>query len=386
MAAAAERRSLSTKPLPKLELAFSYLAAFGIGLVPYALLIKSLPIALGLAVIAVFTFVVATWSRREFAGETPSVQELAFAMLGRCAAGATVGIIGIGIFYGVRGIRSLLALGAGGGPDLWSLYSSAVIVALFVAAAISNDVVDIMNALYPDRPGQRSPFFPLSTQTRQLGWSLVAAAVGVAVVAATTYFEGYAGYFVAAVILLNFTLVFIGAEYLEPKTLDSVRGASDSAIAAIKPLLEAAGYSVIPRPRTGNAEADSVISILDFLAIRRESAIAGRVSAGAQQSDQVLRHEAASLEPAVWMLEDQLRKQQSAKISLKPILLVLGGDAKTSDDARLSDTPAARSFQIVRGPSEAELMKMIASEDQRPLKTTAARLFGSSASPATGAA
>jgi hypothetical protein len=360
------------------------MAAFGIGLIPYALLIRSLPVWVGLLLIVAVTFAVANRSRSAFEGESPSRREIAFAMLGRCTYGATTGIVGIGIFYSVTWIRSLFALDPNAGPDPWAVYASAALVTFFVIAIISSDVRDITNVLYPDRPGQRSPFFPLSKQPSLaqwlgwggLGWGALAIAIITAAVVAAATTESLAGYFVLAVLLLDLALIVVGADYVEAKTLDSMPGTSDSAIAAIKVLLEAADYSVIPRPRTGDAEADSVISILDFLAIQRDRAIAGRVSLWSEQSDKELRHEAASFEPAVWVLEDQLRQQQSVKIKLKPVLLVLGGDANSPDDSESSAATAGKSVRIIRGPSEAELTRMIAAGEIEGLKSTAERLFG----------
>jgi hypothetical protein len=147
----------------------------------------------------------------------------------------------------------------------------------------------------------------------------------------------------------------------------------------VKALLEAIGYRVISRPRTGNDDADSVISTLDFLAIRSDRAMAGRVVARVDRENSEFRYEAASLEPAVWVLQDQLQQQQSVKIRLNPVLLVLGNDRKdVVDDSSLASS-AGKSVRIIRAPSETELAAMINSEDKALLKQAAERLFETTA-------
>jgi hypothetical protein len=377
MAVTAERRNLKTQPLPKLQLGLYYVAAFAIGLVPYALLIRSFAVWLGLLAILAITFAVASWSREGYGGESPSLAEIAFAMLGRGAAGAIVGLFGIGAYYGVGAGLSLFGVGDGK-ADAWGFYSSFGLTVLFTLAAAAGDIPDVVHALYPDRPGQRSPYFPLSTQASGM-WRLAASALAfagfAAAVAATVYFEALGQYFVIAVITLNVAFSGVGATYLEAKTLDAAHGTPESAITVIKALLEAAGYRVIPRPRTGNEEADSVISVLDFLAIRPDDAIAGRVRARADQADRDVRYEAASLEPAVWVLEDQLRRQQSAKIRLRPVLLVLGGARNIALDESEQSSSAGKAVKIVHAPSEEELAAMIKAGDKGALKSAAERLF-----------
>jgi hypothetical protein len=382
MAETAQRRSLRTQPIPRLQLGLLYVAAFGTGLVPYALLIRSWPVWLGLVLVTSIAFVVWGSSRKEHAGQVPGPLEVAPSMLGRCAASAMIGLFGIGVLYGFDWLRSGHASGSGVGSDFLAVIASAVFVGLLVIAIMSNDVRDTINTLYPDRPGQRSPYFPLAVQpaaARRLGlrilW-ILAAAGAVCVVGAT---EAFAWYFALAVLLFNLVMVIVGADYLEAKTVDSVYATPESAIEAVKVLLEAIGYRVIPRPRTGNDDADSVISILDFLAIRSDRAMAGRVMARADREDIDIRYEAASLEPAVWVLQDQLRQQQSFRIRINPVLLLLGSrGADATDDSSLS-LSVGRSVKIIRTPSESELTRMIFSGDKNLLKQTAEALFDTTA-------
>ena len=122
---------------------------------------------------------------------------------------------------------------------------------------------------------------------------------------------------------------------------------------AVRRLLEAYGWGVIGGPLTGNEEADTVISILDFLAIRSDGGLAGRVRtiAGDKASD--ARSEVSSLEPAVWVLQDQLGKKDHTRIRLTPVLIVMdGGATKSGDEA----TDTAR--KIIHTPAESELAGM----------------------------
>ena len=53
---------------------------------------------------------------------------------------------------------------------------------------------------------------------------------------------------------------------------------SETAAVKIKELMAAAGYQVIIYPKTGDKEADPLIALLDFFAIRPDQALAGRVT------------------------------------------------------------------------------------------------------------
>src|ERR1700682_2866011 len=90
--------------------------------------------------------------------------KMAPSMLGRCTASATIGLFGIGLYYAVNWLRSLFSASPGLGPDFWTVSVSAVFVMLFMIAITSDDVRDTINTLYPNRPGQRSPYFALAVQ------------------------------------------------------------------------------------------------------------------------------------------------------------------------------------------------------------------------------
>ena len=387
MTATDGRRSLKTRPLPKLQIGLLYVGSFALGLVPYALLIKSTPVWLCLLVIIALTFAGVNRSRTDYSGETPSPLEIAFGMLGWCAAGGTIGLFGIGIFYAVGGLRSLFTAGADTGLDPWAVYGSAGFVGLFAGAYASNDSREIVNFLYPNRPGQRSPFYPLSTQTstrRAFGVRILVIAGAVAVVWIVGSFEALASHFTLAVMVSNLALVGAGADYLDAKTLDSAHGTRESAISAVKTLLETAGYRMIPRPRTGNEETDSVISILDFVAVRSDHAMAGRVRSGAEIGNGDVRYEAAALEPAVWVLQDQLKQQQDINLHLTPVLLLLGEDANRPEDNSPTPSKVGRSARIIRAPDADRLAAMIGASDKTQLQSTANQLFSPASVSAWG--
>jgi hypothetical protein len=374
--------------LPKLQIGFLYVGSFGLGLVPYALLIKSTPVWLVLLAIIAMVFAGVNRSRNDYSGEPPSLLEIAFGMLGWCAAGGTMGLFGVVIFYAVSGLRSLFTAGADTGLDPWAVYGSAGFVGLFAGAYASNDSREIINFLYPNRPGQRSPFFPLSTQTsarQTLGVRILVIAGAAAAVWIIGSFEALSSYFVLTVLLAGVAMVGAGADYLDAKTLDSAHGTPESAISAVKTLLETAGYRMIPRPRTGDEETDSVISILDFVAVRSDHAMAGRVRSGAEIGNSDVRYEAAALEPAVWVLQDQLKQQQDINIHLTPVLLLLGDDANRSGDNSPTASKVGRSARIIRAPAADRLAAMIGATDKTQLQSTANQLFSPASVSAWGA-
>src|SRR5207302_663497 len=147
-----------------------------------------------------------------------------------------------------------------------------------------------------------------TSATRTLGVRILVIVGGAAAVWIVGSFEDLASYHVLTVLLFNVALVGVGSDYLDAKTLDAAHGTPESAISAVKTLLETAGYRMIPRPRTGNEETDSVISVLDFVAVRSDHAMAGRVRSVTETGTGDVRYEAAALEPAVWVLQDQLKQ------------------------------------------------------------------------------
>jgi hypothetical protein len=394
MAEAISRRNLRPLLGSKALVALLYAAASGAGFLPYAILVRSTWIWIICVGVVVIIFILSTRSRDAYAGESPSYLEIAISMLGRCAAGASFGLFGIIVDYLVAALLSLLV--ASDTAAWWSFYVSAVTVIFFAVAITAGDAADVLGALYPDRPGQRSPYFPIANEAAgqwRIFMRLAAPILGFAATLIVMSVAVLAPYSTEALVGWTFLMMVAGGGYLEVKTIDSEHGTPRSTIADVTALLEAAKYKVIASPRTGDADADSVISILDFLALRPKDSIAGRIRAQTSRPGGDPRHEAGMLEPAVWVLEDQLWKQGQTRIKLKPTLLVLGDTAEISSNAEISPntetltsntevsaTRTRKSVRIVRGPSEADLAALVAAEDKEPLKALAERLFGATSS------
>ena len=383
MAATDARRGPRTRPIAKLQAGLFYVAAFGLGIVPYAVLLRS-PLAwLTYLVLLAAVFFPAASSRQDYSGEEPSARELTLAMLGRCSFGAIMAGLGISNFYLLSVIHWLLSTipwlsdsWSSASHSPWVVYGSAASTALLAGVVAMVDVGDTLNALYPSRPGQRSPFFAPSlkaTAGRELAIRMLVTVSVVVLLAIDLATDMARPGSDVLVIVCDLALIGTGADYLNTKTLDSEQRAPELAVNAVRRLLEAAGYQVIPRPLTGNEEADTVISILDFLAIRPDGGLAGRVRTIAMNKASDARSEVSSLEPAVWVLQDQLEKKDHTRIRLTPVLIVMGGDATGSGDEA---TETAR--KIIHTPAESELAGMT---DEAEWIRMAERLFP--ASPAT---
>jgi hypothetical protein len=381
MAEALSRRNARMLLAPKALVASFYAASYGIGLLPYAMIVRSGWAWFILVAIAAITFLFATRSREVYSGESPSFFELTMPMLGRCAGAATIGMFGLGANYLVSTILGVFV--ADVTAAAWGFYVSMAVAIFFVVALTGGDAWAVLGALYPDRPGQRSPYFPLANEVAdQLLLFLRVAGIAVGFAAtviaySVPIFEPYATFVLLA---WSVGMIVIGGDYLEVKTIDSEHGTLPATIVQVTALLEAAQYKVIANPRTGDADADSVISVLDFLALRPRNSMAGRIRAQTSRpGGGDVHHEAAMLEPAVWVLQDQLRKQGQTKVKLRPTLIVLGDVQGTADPAQSTTTTSAgTSVRIIQGPSEAQLAELVSSDDKGPLKAMAEKLFGSS--------
>jgi hypothetical protein len=380
MAEALSRRNARLLVAPKALVASLFAVSYGIGLLPYAMTVQLRWAWLILIASVAITFIIATRSRQSYSGESPSYLELTIAMLGRCAGGAVIALFGLGANYIVSKILGMFV--AHVTAAAWGFYVSMTVV-IFFAVSFTSDAWEVLVALYPARPGQRSPYFPLANEAADrlfLFLRVAGIVVGFAAAVIANSVPLLEPYARLVLLAWAFAMVVIGADYLDVKTIDSEQGTPPSTVAQVTTLLEAAQYKVIANPRTGDADADSVISILDFLALRRTNSMAGRIRAKTSRpGGGDVRHEAAMLEPAVWVLEDQLRKQGQTKVKLRPTLIVLGDVQEAAAEAQsTTTTSASKSVRIIQAPSEAKLAELISSDDKGPLKAMAEKLFGSS--------
>ncbi|MBV9829713.1 MAG: hypothetical protein JO001_29180 [Alphaproteobacteria bacterium] len=374
MPEAVERQGAGDRPVPKLGLGLAYCCSMAAGLLPYWLLIHSPSFFLfGLCLEVVF-FTIGTWTRKRYAGDPPIWNEIALAILGRVAAGGVIAMFGIILYAVVAAIRSWFAPPVSAGLDPWVLYISLGLVAFLILVMSGVDGRDVAAALYPERAGQRSSWFAAATEGRArlvlsrrfgTGLALLLAVLLMPLIPALLPLYAF------ALFVLSIAFVIIGADWLDAKTVDALQQSPHAAVEAAKALLEAAGYQVRTHPRTGDIEVDSVASVLDFLALRQDRALAGRVVVVTPGEIGDPRQEAALLEPAVWVLEDNL-SENDVKLSIEPVLLMIGGETALS----MTWSSGGKAVRIIAMPTLDALTAMIGSNDAGPLKQTAERLFG----------
>jgi hypothetical protein len=378
MAAWSSRQSLM-RPVPRWRVGIFYIAAFSLGLTAYAWLAQSWKVWVGMLVASALAFFLANRSRSHYAGEPPSALEVGAGMLGRLGGGATISAFGAFFYIAIGWVRSFFS--ANEGIEFWGALP---LVGLFAFAFVFGDAGDFTKALYPSHPGQRSPYsqhVDEKSEVRRLGLR-IAAIVGVVVLVAMLYFYDV-GFSRGVLTLIATVGVMVAtATYIGAKTIDAAGATPDSAVSAVQALLEQVGYRVVVRPRTGDEETDSAISNLDFLAIRPDHAMAGRVDVRANPDDGELSIEAASLESAVWVLQDELEKKNSA-IRIAPVLIAL--DDKEQSAHTSTTSTAGKSVTIVHAPSEPKLTALVGASDKGALKSTAERLFGLFEASARGA-
>jgi hypothetical protein len=367
------------RPVPRWRVGILYVAAFSLGIVPYAWLLQSWKAWLGLLAANAVAFFLANRSRDDYAGERPSALEICAGMMGRFAGGATIALFGIGLYSAIGWVSPFLV-----SSDILEFYGSLAFAGLFSFAFVFGDSGDFVKALYPSQPGQRSPFSQHVDEKRDVlyfSFRVAGILAAIAVAALLHFFDlGVSRYGLALIVTIS--AVVAGAEYLQARSIEAAGTTPDSAVSAVRALLQEVGYQVVVRPRTGDEETDSAISNLDFLAIRPDHAMAGRVDIRPNPDDSDLRIEAASLESAVWVLQDELEKKNTA-IRIAPVLIALDDKEQS---AHLSTTSTAgKSVTIVHAPSEPKLTALVGASDKGALKSTAERLFGLFEASARGA-
>lgn len=390
MATAKNDQTSGTPSVPRAWLIPLYVLALAIGLVPYSLLIQSwlfLLVTTGLiAVMAVF----AMRANTHYVGRSPAPIEIVLGLLGSSVAGMVCGLFGFATIFLVSGVISgsawLIGWEVSDVAERWVTYVSMGVVGFFAVAISGNDARSLIKKLYPSFPDQRSSYFALASQSKHLWLLLVGVLIGVLAMWLISplphFFSGLfpwldsLSYSRTALLFVSLYWVIIGQNLWEVKDPDLPRVSDAASVAKIKILLEAAGYQVLTYPQTGDKEADPLIALLDFVAIRPDRALAGFVKGNTDPG--FLRHELASLQPAVWALEDQLSKRR--KIDLEPVLVVIGAASNAKEDSEALESVAKMGVCIIRTPPEAELNKIIADKDDERRTSKAKELFDAPAS------
>jgi hypothetical protein len=404
MTAAVDGPASELESIPRTRLIALYVLAVSVGLLPFALVIRSGLFLLIAALSIVVAVVIVTRTTIQYAGQPPAAIEIVLGLLGSSTFGVICGVFGIFFFILVRSAVALyewLILSvpwtAGTAPaESWARYLClivpAAVVLISVVAVCSEDAPGFVTKLYPSLPGQRSPYFALSQQPKQLwllGLKVFPCAVAIILVASFPYLDhmiqplsGHADFLtylsslLVLLILSAFWITFT-QDLWDTKSSDLPRARNQPLVRKIQTLMEAAGYQVRLYPQTGNAKADPLIALLDFVAIRSDRSMAGGVRVYADPV--LLRRELASLPSAVWALEDQLSKNRTAKIDLEPVLFLADGAAQAKDSAEVSAFAGQLNVRII-DLAEIELDEIVGDKDDAARASRAKQLVDASAS------
>jgi hypothetical protein len=394
MTAAVHGPASELKSIPKARLIALYVLAVSVGLLPFALVIRSALFLLIAALSVAAVAVIVTRRTIQYAGEDPAEIEIVLGLLGASSFGMICGMLGIFFFILVRlvvAVYEWLILSvplSAWTPDTapaesWantlSLVLPAVMVLLSVVSVCSEDAAGFVTRLYPPLSGQRSSYFALSQQPKQVSLLLIKAFLGAGAIILLASFplldqliqtlSGRSDFLthlsslgsVFGLLILNIFWVVFTQELWDTKSPDLSRARNQPLVEKIQTLMEAAGYQVRLYPQTGDKEADPLIALLDFVAIRSDRSMAGRVKGYVDPV--LLRRELASLPPTVWALEDQLSKNRSQKeIVLEPVLFLTGGASRTVGSGETSGFATGQDVRIIE-VEEAELDEIVGGSD-----------------------
>lgn len=192
--------------------------------------------------------------------------------------------------------------------------ASAIVAALFTTMA-GYFAKELLEKLYPQVAGTRSPFFALAAQPRNA--ILVGAGLALALAAGLVLLNPKG---LAFTLGSSFALLYTSSPLSRAGERRGARLRPDVA-RAIEKLFEAAGYRTTRSPVTGNAEVDPLIAGVDYLALSGERAYAVAVKVLADPGHSVDWAIASELRTAARALQDAL--PQPAPV--EPLLIMVGG-------------------------------------------------------------
>jgi hypothetical protein len=172
---------------------------------------------------------------------------------------------------------------------------------------------------------------------------------------------------------LEFSIALPAIDLWLLKSTDRQASSPKPVDSQIRTLLQAAGYQVRIYPRTGDREADSLIGLIDFLAIRPGRAIAGCITT--ERDPSLLRHIAASLRPGLWALQDRLSPEERIKVEIEPVIVIVGGSTPLDNEPEISASIDRMNVRIIRSPSEGELAAILSDSDEGGKERIARELF-----------
>jgi hypothetical protein len=192
---------------------------------------------------------------------------------------------------------------------------ASAIVALIFTSMAGYFARELLEKLYPQVAGTRSPFFALAAQPRNA--ILVGAGLALALAAGLVLLNPKG---LAFTLSLSFALLYTSSPLSRAGGRRAARMRADVA-RAIERLFEAAGYRTTRSPVTGKAEVDPLIAGVDYLALSGERAYAVAVKVLADPEHSVDWAIASELRTAARALQDAL--PQPAPV--EPLLLMVGG-------------------------------------------------------------
>jgi hypothetical protein len=176
----------------------------------------------------------------------------------------------------------------------------------------------LLQKLYPEVAGTRSPFFPLAAQPRNA--ILVGAGLVLALAAGLVLLDpkglGFTLPLTFALLYTSTPLARAGERKETAETPDVSR--------AIETLLLAAGYRTTRSPVTGNPEVDPLLAAVDYLALSDERAYAVGLKTLADPNSSVDWSTASGLRTAARALQEALPHGDGAR-SVEPLLILVGG-------------------------------------------------------------
>jgi hypothetical protein len=315
-----DRDQVEPKRLP---LILIIAAASGIGLFPYLLFVDRVRYLL--VVIPVATLMAFFALRRLVtdATEEPSLGEwllAAWSAVSLPSTGALFGFAMYGIGFGLASLAGyslkLFAFALPIDPPTWGYWASLPFAGLIAIGALWRSTQDLFYSLYPRIAGSRSVFFQLLARP----WTIPLALGSIAALVIMVVLLDPRGIWFPLLLVL---LLFYSAFPLRRLWQRRLDRRQTEIIESLARLLESSGYDVTRSPRTNKPEIDPMIRGIDMLARSTTRAFAIEVKSS-RSSEFIEWHEAANLQAASSVLQDELAEGSKVGVRIEPILVLVG--------------------------------------------------------------
>lgn len=367
------------RAVPRVQMAALYTAAAAAAFSPFACVTTSwLGIATAVAVVGITSFLT-TRRRLVYKGNQPSATEIALGVAGHSTGGSVCGFLGLSLLallrYGTELVAWLFGFSTPGALIWWYELVAYSLGLFFLFAVTLGDASEFLDKLYPEEEGRSSPFAEFLFQPKQFrSWVMRLLGGGAAVVFFAILAYAYDDASTGLAFGIEVALVVITVDLWELKSPERSASSPEPLVEQVKLLLQAAGYQVRIYPATGKSEADALIGLVDFLAIRSDHAMAGCVTD--RDVPRYLRNVAANLQTAVWALQDQLSPGERSRIEIEPVIVLVGGSTSSlNDEPEISASIDRMYVRIIRSPPSAELAEIVADSDADRKVKVARELF-----------